>query len=80
MSKETRDATAEGRPSYKDTLNLLQTGFGMRANAVRRAPELQAFWAEQGVDQKLGLETTDRRSRSTMDRLTPTAPCTWATH
>ena len=35
MSKETRDA-AEGRPSYKDTLNLLQTGFGMRANAVKR--------------------------------------------
>ena len=28
MGKETRDANAEGRPSYKDTLNLLQTGFG----------------------------------------------------
>ena len=33
MSKETRDAAAEERPSYKHTLNLLQTGFGMRANA-----------------------------------------------
>ena len=33
MSKETRDAAAEDRPSYKHTLNLLQTGFGMRANA-----------------------------------------------
>ena len=41
MSKETRDANAEGRPSYKDTLNLLQTSFGMRANAVKREPELQ---------------------------------------
>ncbi len=55
MSKETRDANAEGRPSYKDTLNLLQTSFGMRANAVKREPELQAFWAEQGIDLKLGL-------------------------
>ena len=55
MSKETRDANAEGRPSYKDTLNLLQTGFGMRANAVKREPELQAFWAEKGIDLKLGL-------------------------
>ena len=55
MGKETRDANAEGRPSYKDTLNLLQTGFGMRANAVKREPELQAFWAEKGIDLKLGL-------------------------
>ena len=55
VSKETRDATSEGRPSYKDTLNLLQTGFGMRANAVKREPELQAFWAEKGIDLTLGL-------------------------
>ena len=57
MSKETRDATAEGRPSYKDTLNLLQTGFGMRANAVKREPELQAFWSKHGVDLALGLNS-----------------------
>ena len=30
--------------SYKDTLNLLQTPFAMRANARVREPELQAFW------------------------------------
>ncbi len=30
--------------SYKDTLNLLQTPFAMRANAKVREPELQAFW------------------------------------
>ena len=58
MSKETRDANAEGRPSYKDTLNLLQTSFGMRANAVKREPELQAFWAEKGIDLKLGLQNS----------------------
>ena len=56
MSKETRDAAAEGRPSYKDTLNLLQTGFGMRANAVKREPELQAFWSDNGIDGQLGLQ------------------------
>ncbi|CAK22761.1 isoleucine--tRNA ligase [Synechococcus sp. CS-197] len=57
MSKETRDA-AEGRPSYKDTLNLLQTGFGMRANAVKREPELQAFWRDNGIDGQLGLNNS----------------------
>ena len=51
MSKESRDA-AEGRPSYKDTLNLLQTGFGMRANAIKREPELQSFWNDNGIDLK----------------------------
>ena len=54
MNKETRGA-AEERPSYKNTLNLLQTSFGMRANAVTREPELQSFWAEHGIDFKLGL-------------------------
>ena len=57
MSKETRDA-AEGRPSYKDTLNLLQTGFGMRANAVKREPELQAFWRDNRIDGPLGLNNS----------------------
>ncbi len=39
--------------SYKDTLNLLQTGFGMRANAKVREPELQALWAELGLYERL---------------------------
>ena len=58
MAKETRDASAEQRPSYKETLNLLQTSFGMRANAVKREPELQRFWADQNIDFKLGLENS----------------------
>ena len=58
MSKDTRDATAEERPSYKETLNLLETGFGMRANAVKREPELQAFWSAEGIDQALGLNNS----------------------
>ena len=42
-------------PSYKGTLNLLQTGFGMRANATQREPELQSFWKVKGIDLRLGL-------------------------
>ena len=45
---------ADKRPSYKDTLNLLETGFGMRANAIHREPELQSFWKEKGIDLDLG--------------------------
>ncbi len=44
------------RPSYKETLNLLRTDFGMRANAVQREPELQSFWRDRGIDLSLGLE------------------------
>ena len=49
--------TASPAPSdasaYKDTLNLLETPFNMRANARVREPELQAFWAEQQIYQRL---------------------------
>ncbi|TVS04975.1 MAG: isoleucine--tRNA ligase [Cyanobium sp. PLM2.Bin73] len=42
--------------SYKDTLNLLQTPFGMRANAKVREPEIQAFWAEQRLYERLSQQ------------------------
>ncbi|MGA7934249.1 MAG: isoleucine--tRNA ligase [Kovacikia sp.] len=35
--------------AYKDTVNLPKTGFDMRANAVKREPELQKFWAERQI-------------------------------
>lgn len=54
MTEQTRP-DADARPSYKDTLNLLETGFGMRANAIQREPELQALWRERGIDLELGL-------------------------
>lgn len=38
---------------YKDTVNLPKTSFEMRANAVKREPELQAFWAEHHIYEKL---------------------------
>jgi len=39
--------------AYKDTVNLPKTDFDMRANAVKREPELQTFWAEQQIYQHL---------------------------
>lgn len=35
--------------TYKDTVNLPQTRFEMRANAVKREPQLQQFWADQQI-------------------------------
>lgn len=39
--------------SYKDTVNLPQTQFDMRANALKREPEIQRFWAEEQIYQTL---------------------------
>lgn len=39
--------------SYKDTVNLPKTKFDMRANAVKREPELQKFWRENRIYEKL---------------------------
>ncbi len=39
--------------SYKDTVNLPQTNFNMRANAVKREPELHQFWAEKQIYEHL---------------------------
>ena len=46
--------------SYKDTLNLLQTPFAMRANARQREPELQALWAQKNAE---GQNLYERLSR-----------------
>ena len=39
--------------SYKETVNLPQTNFSMRANSVQREPELQRFWAENQIYEQL---------------------------
>jgi isoleucyl-tRNA synthetase len=39
--------------AYKDTVNLPKTGFDMRANAIKREPELQQFWEENEIYQQL---------------------------
>ena len=50
--------TASSAPatSYKETLNLLQTPFSMRANAKVREPEIQAFWAELQLYERLSQQ------------------------
>ncbi|MEN9218530.1 MAG: class I tRNA ligase family protein, partial [Gloeomargarita sp. DG_2_bins_126] len=42
---------AEWGGDYKNTLNLPQTDFAMRANAGVREPEIQAFWQNEGIPQ-----------------------------
>ncbi len=42
--------------SYKETVLLPQTDFSMRANAVQREPELQAYWHSKGLYEKLANE------------------------
>ena len=39
--------------SYKETVNLPKTKFDMRANATKREPEIQKFWAENQVYERL---------------------------
>ncbi|MGQ4646547.1 isoleucine--tRNA ligase [Lyngbya aestuarii] len=39
--------------TYKDTVNLPKTQFDMRANAVKREPELQKFWEEHKIYERL---------------------------
>ena len=46
--------TEAGR--YKNTVSLPQTQFDMRANAVKREPELQAFWAEHQIYEQRSLQ------------------------
>ena len=38
---------------YKDTVLLPQTEFSLRANAAMREPEIQQYWKENGIYQKL---------------------------
>lgn len=39
--------------AYKDTVNLPQTAFEMRANAAKREPEIQAWWQENQIYETL---------------------------
>ncbi|OUC15717.1 MAG: isoleucine--tRNA ligase [Alkalinema sp. CACIAM 70d] len=42
--------------SYKETVNLPQTKFDMRANAVKREPEIQKLWNEEKIYETLAQE------------------------
>lgn len=43
----------EETKSYKDTVNLPQTKFDMRANATKKEPEIQKFWQDEQIYEKL---------------------------
>lgn len=45
--------------SYKDTVNLPQTNFDMRANATKREPEIQQFWKDNQIYEKLSQNNPD---------------------
>ena len=52
--REPIDIMAVTEPgSYKDTVNLPKTQFDMRANAIKREPEIQQFWAEHQIYDRL---------------------------
>ncbi|MGI0490721.1 isoleucine--tRNA ligase [Alkalinema pantanalense CENA528] len=42
--------------SYKETVNLPQTKFDMRANAVKREPEIQKLWNDERIYETLAQE------------------------
>ena len=45
---------------YKDTLNLPQTAFAMKANLNQREPEMLAKWEQTGLYAKLEAGGTDK--------------------
>lgn len=47
------EETMSEQKSYKDTVNLPKTGFNMRANAIKREPELHTFWQEHQIYEQL---------------------------
>lgn len=49
----------ETKPEYKNTLNLPQTTLAMRANATVRELEIQKFWEENNIYEKM-LEHRDK--------------------
>lgn len=51
-----RHETVTETGSYKDTVNLPKTNFDMRANAIKREPEIQKFWEDNKIFHRLSQE------------------------
>jgi isoleucyl-tRNA synthetase len=47
--------------NYKDTLNLPQTDFPMKANLTRREPEILREWEEKDIYEKIKAATRNRK-------------------
>ncbi len=43
----------ESKHSYKDTVNLPETGFAMKANLVQREPQMRKHWAQQKIYEQI---------------------------
>lgn len=52
------DPKSSDAKSYKDTVLLPKTDFSMRANAIKREPELQAFWDDSKIYETLSQENS----------------------
>ena len=48
-----RHETVTETGKYKDTVNLPKTNFDMRANAIKREPDIQKFWEENHIYSQL---------------------------
>ena len=46
---------------YKETLNLPQTGFPMKADLARREPEMLQRWEEMDIYKKIRVEAKGRK-------------------
>jgi isoleucyl-tRNA synthetase len=57
MSDTTR---TEGRPSYKQTLNLPRTCFAMKANLVQREPRFQQRWEALALYERVRRQSAGR--------------------
>lgn len=53
VGKPAHDTGSSAPAAYKDTVNLPKTKFDMRANAIKREPELQKFWADNQIYDRL---------------------------
>lgn len=53
--------TTNEKVEYKKTLNLPQTTLGMRANATMREPQIQKFWKENNIYEKM-IEQRDKNN------------------
>ena len=51
--------TETAQKNYKDSLNLPQTTLSMRANATQREPEIQKFWEENDIYNKI-IDSKDK--------------------
>ncbi|WP_138932924.1 isoleucine--tRNA ligase [Roseovarius arcticus] len=60
MCADTPDTATQTAPEYKDTLNLPQTDFPMRAGLPKREPDWLARWEEIGIYDRLREKSAGR--------------------